>query len=273
MKILVPVDFSSYSRFAVDAAVLLAAKNKGEIYLVHAFNPPNIGLEDMPVESDYVQSILKIKLEKMNKLVTEISAKNISVRSDIFNDDLIDSIKYVDSFFNSDLIVVGSHGVSGKEEWFLGSNAQKVVRKLHKKVLVIKEKLTSLDFKKACYVSNLELSSKVAFVEFLQFIKMLGIQDLEVLTIDTSSFFSQPTLLIKTLAKDFKEIAKDFNVKVAFYQDYTVAAGVDHFTSNNDIDFIGISNKERHHLKRIFQGSNVEMIVNHSEVPVLTIDG
>lgn len=272
MKILVPTDFSVFSMYAVDAAILLAEKTNGEILLVHAFNPPNIGFDDMPMESKVVQSILKKRKTKMNILENKISAKQIPVSTELINNNIPDSIAYLDSSFNSDLIIMGSHGVSGKEEWFIGSNTQKVVRKLHKNVLVLKQPLSNLNFQKACYVSNLDLSSKAAFIDFMNFIKIFDVKNIDVLTIDTSSYFSQPTVLIKALAKDFKEIAEDFNVNVVFYQDYTVAAGVDHFTAENDIHIIGISNKERHRLKRIFQGSNVEMIINHSDIPVLSID-
>ena len=272
MKILVPTDFSEFAQFAIDAAILIAEKTNGEIYLLHVYDPPNVGLVDLPSDSKYFQEVLNKKLGEMKAIENTISSRNISVRTDIFKGNLIENINYVDSFFNPDLILMGSHGVSGKEEWFIGSNTQKVVRKVHNKILVLKQALKDLDFKKACYVSNFEISSRVAFMEFLQFMKLFEIKDLDVLTIDTSSFFSQPTILMKTLAKEFKEIAKEFNVKVNFYQDYTVAAGVEHFTTAHDIDLIGISNKERHHLKRIFQGSNVEMIVNHSDIPVLSID-
>ncbi|MBK7409888.1 MAG: universal stress protein [Saprospirales bacterium] len=37
-------------------------------------------------------------------------------------------------------------------------------------------------------------------------------------------------------------------------------------------DLIGISNHERHPLKRILVGSNVEALINHSKLPVLVID-
>ena len=271
MKILVPTDFSEFSEYAIDAAIYLAQLTKGEIYLLHSYDPPNIGLKDMPSGSDYFQKVLNKKLENLNKVESSIANKNISVRSDIFSGKLIDNISYVNSFYEPDMILMGSHGVSGKEEWFLGSNAQRIVRKIENNILVLKQPLQPLKFMKACYVTNFDMSSKAAFIEFLNFIKVLEIKELDVLTIDTSSFFSQPTLLMKTLGKEFKEIAADFDVNVSFYQDYTVAAGVEHFSNSNDIDFIGISNKDKHPLKRIFQGSNVEMIVNHSDVPVLSI--
>lgn len=271
MKILVPTDFSKFSEYAVDAAIYLAQITKGEIYLLHSYNPPNIGLKDMPSGSDYFQKVLDKKLELLKKVETKIATKNIPVNSKIFTGKLVDNISYVNSFFDPDLILMGSHGVSGKEEWFLGSNAQRIIRKIENNVLVLKKPFQPLKLMKACFVTNFDLSSKVAFYEFLNFIKVLGIKNLDVLTIDTSSFFSQPTILMKTLGKEFKEIAHKFDVKVSFYQDYTVAAGVEHFSVSNEIDFIGISNKEKHPLKRIFQGSNVEMIVNHSDSPVLSL--
>jgi len=273
MKILVPTDFSDCAKYALDAAILIAKKTAGEVYLTHVFNPLNIGFYDVPEDSEFYKKSLKQKLELMKDLEDYVKSNGVEVRSDIFNNDLTNSILYVDSYFDSDLIVMGSHGVSGKQEWFIGSNAQKVVRKLHKKVFVVKEPFTTATLKKACYVTGLETASQAAFKDFLEFIKIFDVDQLDILTIDTSSYFSQPTFLMKSIAKELKEIAHEFNVKANFYQDFTIARGVEHFTNDQNINLIGISNKERHPLKRIFQGSNVEMIVNHSSVPVLTIDG
>ncbi|MFT7452175.1 MAG: nucleotide-binding universal stress UspA family protein, partial [Patescibacteria group bacterium] len=49
-------------------------------------------------------------------------------------------------------------------------------------------------------------------------------------------------------------------------------AGIRHLSDELGADLIAISNEKRHPIKRIFSGSNVEALVNHAEIPILSID-
>lgn len=61
-------------------------------------------------------------------------------------------------------------------------------------------------------------------------------------------------------------------VKIHFYKDYTVEAGIRHMSESIEADLVSLSNHNRRPLKRIFSGSNVEALINHSQIPVLSID-
>jgi nucleotide-binding universal stress UspA family protein len=71
---------------------------------------------------------------------------------------------------------------------------------------------------------------------------------------------------------DFKAMCGQLDCKVHFHRDWTVDAGIRHLSEGIGADLIAISNEQRHPLKRIFTGSNVEALVNHSDIPVLSID-
>jgi hypothetical protein len=122
------------------------------------------------------------------------------------------------------------------------------------------------------FPSNLTLEDMNAFKSFLKFLKPFDVKELHILAVNTSGFFNQPAQLMLEMLVDFKELAKDYDCQTHFLSDYSVEAGVRHFSEKFNIELIGISNMVKHPLKRIFQGSNVEMLVNHSEVPVLSID-
>jgi hypothetical protein len=93
-----------------------------------------------------------------------------------------------------------------------------------------------------------------------------------ILSIDTLGWFNQPGVVIKEAFKEFESLALGFKCKTHFYKDYSVDAGIRHFCKEKQIELVAISNHNRNPIKRFFQGSNVEMLVNHSEVPVLSID-
>ncbi len=275
MKILVPTDFSVFAEYALDAAILFAKKLNAKIHLYHSADIPD-DWEDLPAEVRYHDGVNKqIALKVRNtlkQLKQQVEAEGIPCQYHYTGGKFLKNITEIIEKIDFDLIIMGSHGVSGKEEWFIGSNTQKVVRKLHQNVLVVKEKVTTIDFKEVLFVTGLDKADQEAFRRFLDFIAYFNVDKLYVMTVNTTSFFSQPNVLVKSVLKEFEKIAEGHNVSTHFYRDHTIDAGVRHFVDDYEIDLVGMSNHVRHPFKRIFQGSNVEMVVNHCDVPVLAID-
>ncbi len=274
-RILVPTDFSTCADDALDAAIKIANRLNAEIHIYHSAALPN-DWEDIPVEDKIKDSINRsIALMARNRLTIrqeKVESAGIIGHIHYTGGELIDNIHEILEKVDFDLIVMGSHGVSGKRQWFIGSNTQKVVRKFHKNVLVIKETVSSEIFKRVVFVSGLDKKDQDSFRRFLEFIEPFEIEELHILAVNVSGFFSQPAILMREALKDFEAIAQGFNCSSTFYPDYSVEAGLRHFTKDKNLDLVGISNKSRHPLKRIFLGSNVELIVNHSTVPVLSLD-
>lgn len=274
-KILVPVDFSIYSEYALDAAIKIAKKIEAEIHIYHSVNIPD-DWEDLPAEVRYKDEINKKRAlqvrDKLEVIKTKVEAKGLVC--DIFytGGKFVNNITEITDKYDYDLVVMGSHGVSGKEEWFIGSNTQKIIRKINTKLLVVKNEVTELNFENVLFASGMHREDQEAFEQFLAFIKPFKVKNVHIITVNTSSYYTQPALLVKEQLKEFKNIAHEFNVETVFYPDFSVEAGVRHYTADNNIQLIGISNHLRHPIKRLFQGSNVEMIINHSKVPVLSID-
>lgn len=275
MKILVPTDFSIYADYAFNAALLFAEKLNAEIHLYNSADIPD-DWEDLKafiryLDTDNKKVALKVR-NQLKKLKWKAEAKGLVCKYHYTGGKFLKNITEITDKIDFDLIIMGSHGVSGKEEWFIGSNTQKVLRKLHKNVLVVKQELTALDFSKVLFVTGLDQEDKEAFRRFLAFIEPFQPKEIHIMTVDTAGFFTQPSIVVKSALNDFKAIAEGQNVKTHFYADFTIDAGIRHFTEEFSIDLVAISNHVRHPLKRIFVGSNVEMIANHLDAPLLVID-
>ncbi len=169
-----------------------------------------------------------------------------------------------------DLIVMGSHGASGKNEFFIGSNTQKVVRTVHCPMLVVKNELEKLDFKKVVYASNFNKEELPAFHRFIQIIKHF-VPEIHLVAIHTS-MFDAPFPILKEAMKPFEEACQPLLCHRHVYKDLSIDEGVRSFSKEIKADLIAISNHERHPVKRMLIGSNVELLINHSELPILTID-
>ncbi len=271
MKILVPFDFSEYAYHALEVAKKFAFKFGGRVTLYHCWTLGDSFIDSNP--GDAQKKVIEDML--FDRLVTEIEkleADGFEANYKLSKGSFIDNIGEHCVNNTYDLVIMGSHGASGKEEWILGSKTQKVLRKMHQNVLVVKDYTSSIAFKKALFATGLDKDDQKAFKYFLKFLEKIDCKEIHILTINTSSFFSQPRVLVEQLFEDFKKIAVGFEVEVHFVRDFSIDAGIRQFTEAKEIDIIGISNHVRHPIKRIFRGSNVEMLVNHSSVPVLSID-
>lgn len=272
--ILVPTDFSVCATYAVKAATLLAKKHKASLHLITCTpllngkspyaNPP--GEED----AAYQRQINSTNLH-LNDLVKDLknSYQNIISRQ-VFGP-LYEAIQEYCDDYQIDLIVMGSHGMSGKNEYFIGSNTQKVVRKVHIPVLVVKNLLQSVDFKQVVFASEFNLSDKVVFEKMIEFVKKDN-PEIHLVMINTSSWFGQPYGISKAAMEDFKNYCSPLKCHLHFYRDFNVDAGIRHLSQQIKADLITISNHERHPVKRIFAGSSVEALINHADIPVLSLD-
>ena len=270
-KILVPTDFSPQASIAVDAAIKIAKITGSSILLYHCSSEPDPRLKKSAykVNEEYTGNKSAIMMQEVEK---KCSAQKVSCESLINSGHFIDNIDSLVAREKFDLIVMGSHGASGKQEYFIGSNTQKVIRKVHANLLILKEPLPQINFETVLFATNLGISDQEAFANFLSFIRQFNLKKIHLLTIDTPGWFTQPRILIEERQQEFKEMADAYEVETHFLRNFTVETGIRKFSEQLNVDLIVISNYERHLLKRIFSGSNVEMLANHSDLPVLSLD-
>lgn len=275
MNILVPTDFSKCADYAFDVACQIAVKTKADLHIYHSANIPD-DWEDMELSEKVNDTHNKyIALEARDLLISrrdKAQEQGIKCTIHFTGGEFVTNIEEIFEKVLVDLIVMGSHGIGGKEEWFIGSHTQKVIRKYHKDVLVIKEPAPTFTPKSAVFISSLNTEDQEAFQSFLDYTDAFGIEEVHVLTIDTSSWFTQPAIVIAEAQKDFVKLATDRKCKAHFYKNHSVQFGIGEFMKENNVDLAGISYRTRHPLKRIFMGSNVEMLINRTDTPVLCIN-
>lgn len=268
MKILIPTDFSIYADYSIDAAKKIINKTGGQIVLLHCFTHKQVSWDN--ALTNFIES--EIDKRKLDKIANKLNMQGYNTEMRTEKGNLYQIINQITDTENIDLIIMGSHGVSGKEELFLGSNTQKVVRKVHTKVLILKNQVNTYALKEVAFVTALCKDDQNVFLRFLEFISPFSISKVHILTVNTSSYFSQVPDAIKAVQQQFKSLAKTHNIESHFYNDYSVEAAVRHFSEDNNINLIGISNRQRNSIKRFFQGSTVESLVNHLPIPIITID-
>ena len=271
--ILVPVDFSSHSEYALEVAASIAKKQNAEIVVVHM-----LGLPDSFLTKDQKQEVfnaiyfMKITKKKFSKFLDKEYLNGIEVSQAVKTHKVFSEINEVAKEYKADLIVMGSHGATGIKEVFIGSNTEKVVRTAEIPVLVIKDRVKDFKIQKAVFVTDFGLDTLKTFMNARKFFEAFGVSP-KVLFINIPEKFIS-TKEMELMAYNFMVDAgmdnKKFMDDIILYDDYTVERGIFNYCNEKEIDAIAIPTHGRKGVGHFFMGSVGEDIANHAEIPVVT---
>lgn len=134
--LLVPTDFESCSRHALERAIAMATALSAELTLLHIWEPP-VYPYVVPASPDYVTAIeeaVKHKLDEELRFAQErFPAARAELKMGVVWKEIIAAIEAL----RVDLIVIGTHGRRGLEHALLGSVSEKVVRTSSVSVLTV----------------------------------------------------------------------------------------------------------------------------------------
>ncbi len=156
-KVLVPIDFSDYSKSALRYAITFAKQFKAELILVYVVEPIiyppdfSIGQIAIPTVNTEWDERAREELNKLakNEIPAELKSKTIIKTGKPFVE-IIDTASEEDV----DIIIIATHGHSGVEHILFGSTAEKVVRKAPCPVLTLREPVKGFLFKEEIKKGN-----------------------------------------------------------------------------------------------------------------------
>jgi nucleotide-binding universal stress UspA family protein len=140
-RILCPIDFSEYSRHALDHALAIARWYESTITVLHVFSatpvaayaPGAPGFESIALtRADRDQLLVEIK-----RFIEAESNLGIPIEAIIREGNTASEILDQAADLKADLLIMGTHGRSGFERFLLGSITEKVLRKAKCPVLTV----------------------------------------------------------------------------------------------------------------------------------------
>ncbi len=144
-RILVPVDGSSTSGRALQAAINLARDQRAQLRLVSVVDEINFNLESEHVMNEFVEAVRKSGRAILDRAAATAGAAGVQAETGLLEietlghhvaDVIIDEARR----WSADLIVIGTHGRRGVSHLLLGSVAEKVVHIAAVPVLLIRGK-------------------------------------------------------------------------------------------------------------------------------------
>ena len=133
-RILCPLDFSRFSRHALEQAVALAREFGAEITALHVFALQPV-FEVVPGGARAAIEAVSLSAPRRTALIAElreftyeVEAGGVVIHVAVDEGDPVDTIVKRADAWSADLIVMGTHGRTGFERLLLGSVAERELR-------------------------------------------------------------------------------------------------------------------------------------------------
>lgn len=272
-KIIVPVDFSEHSVYAMEAAAILAKRNNAQILALHMLELSESSFSEQgtnqPLDSIFFYKRAEQEFEDFLKqdFLKEVKVIPVIKKYKVFKE-----VNDVAKHENADLIIMGSHGTSGINEIFVGSNTERVVRHSETPVLVVKSKPENMKFDQVVYGCDFTDESISSYIKVTKFFEKMDSQ-VHLLYVNLPDFAFKSTNEMEARVAEFLKKTEG-NLKkmkdVVFYSDYSIEKGVLNYSAKIGADLIAVSTHGRKGVAHFFEGSISEDIANHSVLPVMT---
>ncbi len=287
-KVLIPVDFSTYSIKACEFGFNFASHFNSEVVLLHVYFSP-IYASSLPYGDVFSYSVtdeenLKSVLQKvhtdLNSLSDRIQKKIDSnelpavkfsciLREGIPEEEILRYTKEQ----KPKIIIMGTRGKSQKDLDLIGSVTAEVIERSKTNVLAIPENTLLKNFsqaKKVAFLTNFDQRDLLAFDSFIK---------------DLDSFKFSIDLIHLSDSKDTWNEIKLAGIQEYFHKQYPhidiqynivligdFLSSLDHYINENHIDILTLTTYKRNLFFRMFNPSIARKMIFHSDTPLFVIN-
>ncbi len=268
--ILVGIDFSACSINALEHAVSLAEKASANIVMIWVNRPEN-GKEIFRVDQEHIVAEV---ISRFNALVetykNALGEKSISylVKSGKVYQEIVNAAEEIDAF----LIVVGTHGSSGFEEFWIGSNAFRVVVATERPVITIREnvdKNQTISNIVMSIDSTMESRQKVPITSLIAKYFNAKIHILVMHTTTIDEIRQRVDDYVKQVETYLSENEIEFEKKI--FETNHIANSTLEYALSVKANLISVMDVQETIPSNLWSGTFTQQMVNHSPIPVLIV--
>jgi nucleotide-binding universal stress UspA family protein len=269
-QIIVAIDFSRCSIHALEYAIKLANNIKANILLVWVDNTRS----NESVFPDMAGGSRKEITDNFDEIIAKYSAQldqgeiTFKIRKGKVHIEVANQAKYSDAM----LVVAGTHGVTGFEEFWIGSNAYRIVTYAPCPVITIR---TNYEFSQELNKivipidSSLETRQKLTYTT--KFAKYFN-SEMHVLSLYSTSIkavrqkVDNYTLQVKKYLEE-----ENVNFVIEKVDAENITNSIINYAKEINADIIAIMTEQEMTTANLFLGAYAQQMVNHSPIPVLSI--
>ncbi|PID90825.1 MAG: hypothetical protein CSA97_00900 [Bacteroidetes bacterium] len=266
-KIIVPYDFSQEARNGISLAAQLADYFKATIQLVHV--PKNRNLQGIEVEREK-QAISK-RFDETLEQITPIVPSGIPVEYLVKYGKVYKEICAQAEASDDSIIVASTHGASGFEEFFIGSNALRMISASQKPIYTIHHGVEARRFGQIIFPLDTSFGSRQKAAYIANAAKVYGCP------VSVLAIAEKPTeKQMEKLAAYTKQVEEYLAKQGVEYQVYHIE-GMDFvdatitFAKDKLDALIVITEQDKNSLPVFLIGDNSQRFLCKSPVPVLIL--
>ena len=275
-KILVPVDYSDYSKNACRYAIKIAGESKAEILLLHAYYSPAFDLIEM-AGSGQTQLELRAdvisNLEEKEEIDTYLKASHVpknKISYKILPGIAEDTILSLSEEYEPDLVVMGTRGKDKRANSLIGSVTEVVIKKIHFPVLTVPENYTFIgleNVRNLLYLTNFDESDFISIRKLMKFTKPLK---LKIFCIHISDREEKWDMVKMNGLKDyFKTAYGQTPVECGYIINKNLLEEIDQFVREREIKIISLTTRRRNLINQLFKPSLTQKLFYNTSIPLL----
>lgn len=285
-KILFPTDFSECAKHAQGVAVAIAKLFDAELDIVHVVSDTIFKWESEEHVTETINMFPvsgNVHVEKasdvmgkvksgLKQLEEEILLQGVNVKTHLlFGEAHTEILKYIKKEKPA-LIVMGTNGASGLREEFIGSKTQWVNRYADSAVLSIRNvEGGGFDVKNIVYASDFKEKGANNNLEQINLFASFFNAKIHLLFVNTPHHFEESMACYDRI-EDIAEKHNLTNYDIHLYNHFTAEDGILSFAKKFKPEIVAISNHGNSGLKRWTEYRTTEMLINHAQVPVLSMN-
>jgi len=275
--ILVPIDFSSQSKHALDLAAQMAGKGRIKIEVINiiegltpsSFNTMGEGATNYTEDEFFLKQLYDKTKENLHNLIGQGKYSGLNISATVVVGNPYQSIAKAIADYNADLVVMGTKGSSGIDEVLIGSNTEKVVRYAKCPVITLKSDVDFSKMKHIVLATNLNEPQPTVVKEIKKLQHLTGAK-IHLVKVNTPNNFHTQRQSEAEFEKYVQTYSFD-NYDTCLYNATSEEDGILSYAEDVQADLIAIGTHGRTGLLHLLSGSIAEDLVNHSQIPVWTL--
>jgi nucleotide-binding universal stress UspA family protein len=266
-NMIIPIDFSEDSLKGIELALLFTRKQYTNIQLVYVqkksadYNSPGYFEE----EKKWAEKKFKDIIASYEPRLGNDSRLRYIIKSGKIYKEIVSQVES----YKEAMVITSTHGASGFEEFFMGSNAFKIISATEKPVLTIRTKSIPDDIRQIVMPLDVTVDSRQKVPITAALAELFG-AEVHIITVTSS----RGQRITKRLEAYSKQAAGYFTAKKvpfrqkSLYGENLVDLIVIYADSVN-ADLISIMKEQSRSLS--FMGNLTHQLLNHATIPVLTL--
>jgi nucleotide-binding universal stress UspA family protein len=273
-RVLVPIDFSEASMNALEFGLQLANMLKADLRVMHVVTGKHYAPS---FDNDSTELLIRGRVDEwMEKIKNDVAHRyqvyngtfDVKIREGNVTREIANQAKYDDT----SLIVLGSHGISGFEDKWIGSNAYRVVSNINCPIMLVRKNVAWKPLRQIVLPIDMKKESRLKVPAVTGLGKLFGAK-VYVVGLKQSSFL----FITNRLKSAIRQVQEYIEQKGGLKTDYAIIEGGNlpqkllDFSNSVDADLLAL---HIHHEKALLTElirPFVNDVINYSERPVLVI--